>query len=46
MQWSMSEILNIFVPSDSLFRLILSEQLLLLNVLSQFFHLVAFILEF
>ena len=37
------EILNIFVPLDKFFCLVLNENLLLLNFLSCFFHLVAFI---
>ena len=40
------EILNIFVLLDKFFCLILNENTLLLNFLSRFFHLVAFIREF
>ena len=40
------EISNIFVLLDKFFYLIFNENLLLLNFLSRFFHLVAFIWEF
>ena len=40
------EILNIFVLLDKFFCLVLNENLLLLNSLSCFFHLVSFISEF
>ena len=40
------EILNIFVLLDKFFCLIVNENTLLLNFLSRFFHLVAFIWEF